>query len=73
MKVTREPTRRFHFPSAVRGSAARAAATRDLVANGALPVDLHLRSLHGAKARVLARLGWNSHGTDGAQPVATFG
>jgi hypothetical protein len=36
------PTRRFHVPSAVRGSAARidAAAARELVANGALLVDV---------------------------------
>ena len=36
------PTRRFHVPSAVRGSAARieAATARDLVANGARLVDV---------------------------------
>jgi rhodanese-related sulfurtransferase len=36
------PTRRFHVPSAVRGSAARidAAAAREFVANGALLVDV---------------------------------
>jgi rhodanese-related sulfurtransferase len=36
------PTRRFHVPSAVRGSAARidAATARELVANGALLVDV---------------------------------
>jgi rhodanese-related sulfurtransferase len=38
----RAPTRRFHVPSAVRGSAARiaAATARELVANGALLVDV---------------------------------
>src|SRR5213592_1712404 len=38
----RAPTRRFHVPSAVRGSAARieAATARDLVANGARLVDV---------------------------------
>jgi hypothetical protein len=38
----RAPTRRFHMPSAVRGSAARidAATARELVANGALLVDV---------------------------------
>jgi rhodanese-related sulfurtransferase len=36
------PTRRFHVPSAVRGSAARidAATARELVVNGALLVDV---------------------------------
>jgi len=36
------PTRRFHLPSAVRGSAARidAATARELVANGALLIDV---------------------------------
>ena len=36
------PTRRFHVPSAVRGSAARidAATARELVANGALLIDV---------------------------------
>jgi rhodanese-related sulfurtransferase len=36
------PTRRFHLPSAVRGSAARIdpATARELVANGALLVDV---------------------------------
>jgi rhodanese-related sulfurtransferase len=36
------PTRRFHVPSAVRGSAARidAATARDLLVNGALLVDV---------------------------------
>jgi rhodanese-related sulfurtransferase len=36
------PTRRFHLPSAVRGSAARidAATARELVASGALLVDV---------------------------------
>jgi hypothetical protein len=38
----RAPTRRFHVPSAVRGSAARidAATARELVANGAMLVDV---------------------------------
>src|SRR6266511_6436966 len=38
----RAPTRRFHVPSAVRGSPARiaAATARELVANGALLVDV---------------------------------
>jgi hypothetical protein len=38
----RAPTRRFHVPSAVRGSAARidAPAARELVVNGALLVDV---------------------------------
>ena len=38
----RAPTRRFHVPSAVRGSAARidAATARELVANGALLIDV---------------------------------
>jgi hypothetical protein len=38
----RAPTRRFHVPSAVRGSDARvdAARARELVANGALLVDV---------------------------------
>jgi rhodanese-related sulfurtransferase len=38
----RAPTRRFHVPSAVRGSAARmdAATARELVVNGALLVDV---------------------------------
>ena len=38
----RAPTRRFHAPSAVRGSAARsdAVTARELVANGALLVDV---------------------------------
>jgi len=38
----RVPTRRFHVPSAVRGSPARldAASARELVANGALLVDV---------------------------------
>jgi rhodanese-related sulfurtransferase len=41
----RVPTRRFHLPSAVRGSAARidAARARELVANGALLVDVRRR------------------------------
>jgi hypothetical protein len=38
----RTPTRRFHVPSAVRGSATRidGASARELVANGALLVDV---------------------------------
>ena len=38
----RAPTRRFHVPSAVRGSAARidAATARELVRNGALLIDV---------------------------------
>jgi len=41
-KQGRAPTRRFHVPSAVRGSPARidAARARDLVAKGALLVDV---------------------------------
>jgi hypothetical protein len=74
MKVTREPTRRFHFPYAVRGSPARAAAARDLVANGPLLVDLHLRSLPGSKARVFGPIGmeqvWNRGGAPGGKRSA---
>jgi hypothetical protein len=42
LRRSRAPTRRFHVPSAVRGSAARidAASGRELVANGALLVDV---------------------------------
>jgi hypothetical protein len=42
LRQARAPTRRFHVPSAVRGSAARidAATARELVANGALLVDV---------------------------------
>jgi rhodanese-related sulfurtransferase len=42
LRQGRAPTRRFHVPSAVRGSAARidAATARELVANGALLVDV---------------------------------
>jgi rhodanese-related sulfurtransferase len=42
LRQGRAPTRRFHVPSAVRGSAARidAAAARELVASGALLVDV---------------------------------
>jgi rhodanese-related sulfurtransferase len=42
LRQGRAPTRRFHVPSAVRGSAARidAATARDLVANGGLLVDV---------------------------------
>ncbi len=42
LRQGRAPTRRFHVPSAVRGSAARidAATARDLVVNGALLVDV---------------------------------
>ena len=73
MKVTREPTRRFlSFRSA--GSPARAAAARDLVANGALPVDLHLQSLPGSKARVFGPIGmeqlWNRGGATGGKRSA---
>jgi len=41
-RQARAPTRRFHVPSAVRGSPARidAATARELVANGALLVDV---------------------------------
>ena len=42
LRQGRAPTRRFHVPSAVRGSAARidAAAAGELVASGALLVDV---------------------------------
>jgi len=42
LKHGRAPTRRFHVPSAVRGSPARIdpATARELVANGALLVDV---------------------------------
>ena len=42
LRGRRAPTRRFHVPSAVRGSAARidAATAREFVANGALLVDV---------------------------------
>jgi rhodanese-related sulfurtransferase len=42
LRQGRAPTRRFHVPSAVRGSAARidAATTRELVGKGALLVDV---------------------------------
>ncbi len=42
LKETHAPTRRFHVPSAVRGSSARidTATARELVANGALLVDV---------------------------------
>jgi rhodanese-related sulfurtransferase len=42
LRQGRPPTRRFHVPSAVRGSAARidAAAARELVSNGALLLDV---------------------------------
>ena len=42
LRQGRAPTRRFHLPSAVRGSAARidAATARELVARGALLVDV---------------------------------
>jgi rhodanese-related sulfurtransferase len=42
LKQGRAPTRRFHLPSAVRGSPARidAAQARELVASGALLVDV---------------------------------
>jgi rhodanese-related sulfurtransferase len=42
LKRGRVPTRRFHVPSAVRGSPARidAAIARQLVANGAVLVDV---------------------------------
>ena len=33
-------------------------------------VDLHLRSLPEPKRAFLGLLGWNSYGTEGAQPVA---
>jgi rhodanese-related sulfurtransferase len=52
----RAPTRRFHVSSAVRGSAARidAARARELVANGALLVDVRRKddpavTLEGAR------------------------
>jgi rhodanese-related sulfurtransferase len=42
---SRAPTRRFHVPSAVRGSPARidAATARELIADGALLVDVRRR------------------------------
>ena len=42
LRQGRAPTRRFHVPSAVRGSSARidAARAHELVANGALLVDV---------------------------------
>jgi rhodanese-related sulfurtransferase len=45
LKQGRAPTRRFHVPSAIRGSSARvdAARARELVANGALLVDVRRR------------------------------
>lgn len=45
LKRGRAPTRRFHVPSAVRGSSARvdAARARELVAKGALLVDVRRR------------------------------
>jgi rhodanese-related sulfurtransferase len=45
LKRRRVPTRRFHVPSAVRGSPARvdAARARELVAKGALLVDVRRR------------------------------
>ncbi len=45
MRHGRAPTRRFHVPSAVRGSPARidAAAAREFVATGALLVDVRRR------------------------------
>ena len=33
-------------------------------------VDFHLRSLLEPKRAFLGLLGWNSYGTEGAQPVA---
>ena len=53
------PTRRFHVPSAVRGSAARidAATARELVVNGALLVDVRRKDdpaliLEGGAVRI---------------------
>jgi len=45
LKQGRAPTRRFHVPSAIRGSSARvdAARARELVAKGALLVDVRRR------------------------------
>jgi len=45
LKQGRAPTRRFHVPSAIRGSSARVDAARahELVAKGALLVDVRRR------------------------------
>jgi rhodanese-related sulfurtransferase len=45
LKQSRAPTRHFHLPSAVRGSPARIdpAAARELIANGAVLVDVRRR------------------------------
>jgi len=58
MRHGRTPTRRFHVPSAVRGSPARidAATARELLASGALLVDVRRRddpavTLEGALRR----------------------
>jgi hypothetical protein len=50
--------------------AGSAAPTSALLSGPAKVVNLHLRSLPGAKARVFWPLGWNSYGTERAQPVA---